>query len=216
MKLIFLGPPGAGKGTYSQALVEQLGIVQISTGDILRSAIKEGGALGKKAKEYMDKGMLVPDDLVINLLKDRIKHPDCGKGFILDGFPRTIPQAEALEKSGLKIDKVINFNVKDDLIVYRLSGRRVCEVCKTAWNINKGCVPIPKDPKKCDKDGSPLIQREDDKPEAIKKRLEVYREQTAPLIDFYKKRNLLADINASNDLPKIMQEIRKAIGIKSF
>ncbi|MBR9691347.1 adenylate kinase [Candidatus Woesearchaeota archaeon] len=211
MKLIFLGPPGAGKGTYSQALVEELGIVQISTGDLLRGAIKEGTELGLKAKEYMDAGNLVPDDIVIGLLKKRIEKEDCKNGFILDGFPRTVPQAEALEESGIKIDKVINFTVTDELIIHRLSGRRICSKCNAVYNINEGCVPQPEDKSKCDDCGGELIQRDDDKPEVIKTRLEDYKQKTEPLIDFYKEKGRFAEVNSTQEVEKILDDIREVL-----
>jgi adenylate kinase len=208
LKLIFLGPPGVGKGTIAKMLVDKYQIIQISTGDLLRAAVKEGTELGKKAKSYMDSGGLVPDELVINLLKERIAKPDCKKGFILDGFPRTIPQAEALDKSGVKIDKVLNFIAKRDIIIQRLSGRRTCKNCGAIFHV----VNIP--PKKegiCDKCGGHLFQRDDDKAEAIQNRLVVYDKQTAPLVDFYKKKKNIADIDAMQDLNKILADSVKAV-----
>jgi adenylate kinase len=209
MRLIFLGPPGVGKGTIAKMLVDKYGIIQISTGDLLREAVKNGTDLGKKAKEYMDSGKLVPDDLVINLLKERIARPDCKNGFILDGFPRTIPQAEALTMSKVKIDKAIHYIAKRETIIQRLSGRRTCRKCGAIFHIVN--IP-PKVTGVCDKCHGELFQRDDDKPEAIENRLVVYEKQTAPLVDYYKKKNLLANINAEDPLPAIFENSVKAIG----
>lgn len=210
MNLIFLGPPGVGKGTIAKMVVKEKGLIQISTGDLLRAAIAEGSELGMKAKEYMDQGKLVPDDLVIDLIKNRISQEDCANGFILDGFPRTIPQAEALSSSDVKIDKVVNFSAKDETIVQRLSGRRTCKECGAIFHIQN--IP-PKEEGKCDKCGGELFQRDDDKPEAIEKRLEVYREQTAPLIDYYKEKGMLAEVdaNANFTVEEIFQNTLKAL-----
>jgi adenylate kinase len=207
MNLIFLGPPGAGKGTIAQNIVKDLDIVQISTGDLLRGAVKEGTELGKKAKTYMDSGQLVPDELVIGLLKERIKKPDCEKGFILDGFPRTIPQAEALDSSDVKIDKVINFNVSDEKVIRRITGRRMSRSTGKIYNIYPDCAPNP--PKDLPEDD--LLQREDDNEEVVKKRLVQYKEQTAPLIGYYKEKGLLVDIDAEQELDKIIEDVKKAI-----
>jgi adenylate kinase len=208
MKLIFLGPPGAGKGTIAQRVTDDLGVVQISTGDLLRAAVGEGSELGKKAKGYMDAGELVPDDLVIDLLKERIKKDDCAGGFILDGFPRTIPQAEALDQAGVPIDKVINFIVADELIIHRLSGRRIHKETGRIYNVNPDGTPQPP----ADMDPSELLQRDDDQAEAIANRLVVYRDQTEPLIGYYKNTGLIADIVASQDIDKIIAEVKTAIG----
>lgn len=207
MNLIFLGPPGAGKGTIAQHIVEDLGIVQISTGDLLRGAVKAGTELGKKAKGYMDAGALVPDELVIGLLKERIAQKDCKKGFILDGFPRTIPQAEELGKSGVKIDKVVNFNVPDDVVIRRITGRRTSKSTGKIYNVYPDCAPNP--PK-----GHPaedLQQRDDDREDVVKKRLVHYKEMTAPLIGYYSKKGILADINANRPLDEIIASAEKAI-----
>ena len=207
MNLIFLGPPGAGKGTIAQLITDDLSVVQISTGDLLRAAVKAGSELGKKAKAYMDAGELVPDDLVIDLLKERISEDDCRNGFILDGFPRTIPQAEALDRSGVKIDKVINFVIDDDLIIHRLSGRRVHKTTGKTYNINQDGVPQPPP----DMDPSELLQRDDDKPEAIANRLVVYRKQTEPLIDYYSKKGLLVNVTASQEVEKTVADVKAAL-----
>lgn len=209
MNLIFLGPPGAGKGTVSQRFIENVDIPQISTGDLLRDAVKVGSDLGVKAKGYMDSGELVPDDLVIGLLQERIAKDDCQNGFILDGFPRTIPQAEALEASNVKIDKVINFDLEDDVIIRRLSGRRIHKATGKIYNANPGGIPaIPED-----MDPDELLQRDDDQPEAIANRLVVYRNQTEPLIAFYDERNLLSTVDANLDLGPIVAELKKILGL---
>jgi adenylate kinase len=207
-KLIFLGPPGVGKGTVAKMITGKLGVIQISTGDLLRAAVKEGSELGNQAKEYMNAGKLVPDELVINMLKERIKQPDCEKGFILDGFPRTIPQAEALDSSDVQIDKVISFDAKKETIIQRLSGRRTCKGCGAIFHVEN--IP-PKVEGVCDKCEGELIQRDDDKPEAIEKRLDVYEQQTAPLIDYYKTKEMLSNIDAEQELDIIVQDTLKAI-----
>ncbi len=207
MNLIFLGPPGAGKGTVAQRVTDDLGVVQISTGDLLRAAVGAGSELGKKAKGYMDSGELVPDELVIDLLKERILEDDCKDGFILDGFPRTIPQAEALEAAGVKIDKVINFVIPDDLIIHRLSGRRIHKATGKIYNVNPDGVPKPP----VDMDPSELLQRDDDKAEAIANRLVVYRKQTEPLIGYYSDKNLLVDITASQDIGQTVADVKAAL-----
>jgi adenylate kinase len=207
MKLIFLGPPGAGKGTISQMIKEELSIVQISTGDLLREAVKQGTELGMKAKEYMDKGALVPDELIIGLLKDRIGQDDCSNGFILDGFPRTIPQAKALDESGIEIDKVVNFNVDDEMVVRRITGRRISKSNGKIYNIYPDCSPNPPE-------GHPeedLLQRDDDKEEVVRDRLKVYYEKTAPLTDYYKEKGNLVDIDASQKLEEIVEATKKAV-----
>ena len=210
MNLIFLGPPGVGKGTIAKLVCSDKGIIQISTGDLLRAAIADGSQLGIEAKGYMDAGKLVPDELVIDLLKERITKPDCENGFILDGFPRTIPQADALGGSDVKIDNVVNFSAKDETIIQRLSGRRTCKSCGAIFHIEN--IP-PKAEGVCDKCKGELFQRDDDKPEAISKRLEVYREQTAPLIDYYKSRDLLVDVdaNANFTVSEILENTLKVL-----
>jgi len=212
MNIIMLGPPGAGKGTQAQRIVEKYGIPQISTGDMLRAAVAEGTELGKKAKEYMDKGQLVPDEVVIGIVKERLSKPDCERGFILDGFPRTVAQAEALdrilEEMGKRIDFVINIVVPDDEILKRLTGRRTCRKCGAMYHI------IYNPPKKegiCDKCGGELYQREDDREETIKKRLEVYHSQTAPLVDYYKKKGVLVDIDGTKDINSIFEDICRVL-----
>ncbi|MBR9702197.1 adenylate kinase [Candidatus Pacearchaeota archaeon] len=208
MNLIFLGPPGVGKGTIAKYIVKEKGIPQISTGDLLRAAVKEGSELGKKARGYMGSGGLVPDNLVIGLLKDRITKDDSQNGFILDGFPRTIPQAKALEESNVQIDKVLNFKASDELVIDRISGRRTCKKCNAIYHIRN--IP-PKVEDVCDKCGGELFQRGDDKQEKVKKRLEVYREQTAPLIDYYKEKGILADIETEQPIPGIVVDVMEEI-----
>jgi adenylate kinase len=208
MKLIFLGPPGAGKGTIAHQLVDSLRVVQISTGDLLRAAVAAGSELGRRAKGYMDAGELVPDDLVINLLRERIARPDCAPGFILDGFPRTIPQAEALEKAGVAVERVINFQVPDALLIHRLSGRRIHRPTGKIYNVNPDGVPQP--PR-----GVPVsefFQRDDDKAEAIANRLVVYRRQTQPLIEYYQQRGVVTDVNAAVDIEPIVKDVLRALG----
>lgn len=207
MKLIFLGPPAAGKGTVAQNIKEDLGIVQISTGDLLRAAVKEGTDLGMKAKEFMDAGKLVPDELVVSLLKERIKQPDCEKGFILDGFPRTIPQAEALDESGVKIDKVVNFVVPEEVLIRRVTGRRMSKSTGKIYNIYPECAPHPPE----DLPEGDLYQREDDNEEVIRKRLAEYKVMTEPLIEYYKKKGILVDVKADDPLDEIIENTKKII-----
>jgi adenylate kinase len=183
MRLILLGGPGAGKGTQANFIKENYQIPQISTGDMLRAALKEGTELGLKAKEYMDAGKLVPDDVIIGLVKERIKEPDCEKGFLFDGFPRTIPQADALKEAGVPVEAVVDINVPDEEIIKRMSGRRVHLASGRTYHI---IFNPPKEEGKDDVSGEPLIQRDDDQEETVRKRLDVYHAQTEPLIDYYK------------------------------
>ncbi len=193
MRLILLGGPGAGKGTQAKFITEKFGIPQISTGDMLRAAVKEGTELGLEAKKYMDAGQLVPDDVIIGLVKERIKEPDCEKGFLFDGFPRTIPQAEAMKEAGVQIDYVVEIAVPDEEIIKRMSGRRVHLPSGRTYHV---IFNPPKVEGKDDVTGEPLVQREDDKEETVRKRLEVYHAQTEPLVDFYKKWQESGDANA--------------------
>lgn len=210
MNFIFLGPPGAGKGTLAAQVAEEYGIPQISTGDIFRENIKNQTELGKKVKAIMDAGGLVGDDVVLEIVEDRLKKDDCKNGFILDGFPRTIPQAEAFEKLGIDV-KVVNFEVDNELIIARLSNRRVCKECKANYNVK--FLP-PKVEGKCDKCGGELFTREDDKLESITHRLEVYRKETEPLIAFYRNLNKMTDINSARDSSEVLVDFRKLFPAK--
>ena len=209
MNLIFLGPPGAGKGTLAVKAVEILGIPQISTGSIFRAAIADGTPLGLKVKAIIDAGKLVDDETTIELVKERLTKDDVKKGYILDGFPRTIPQAEALAGFS-KVDKVINFDIPDSGVLERLGGRRVCRKC--GYNFHAVFNP-PKKEGVCDHCGGEVYIRDDDKPEAVQKRLEVYRAQTAPLIDYYREKGLLLDIDARPMVDQIVINFKKAMGI---
>ena len=208
MKIIMLGAPGAGKGTQAKKVAKKYNIPHISTGDIFRANIKEGTELGKRAKEYMDKGELVPDDITIGMLLDRIHKADCKDGFVLDGFPRTIPQAkslsEALSKLNEKIDYAINIDVPDDSIITRMSGRRACLSCGSTYHIK---YSAPKKENICDNCGSELVIRDDDKPETVKKRLEIYHDQTQPLIDYYKNEKILASVDGTKDMEEVFLDI---------
>jgi adenylate kinase len=207
MNLIFLGPPGVGKGTVAKYVAKEKNIPQLSAGDLLRAAVKEGSELGKQSKGYMDSGKLVPDNMIINPMKERISKDDCKNGFILDGFPRTVPQAKSLEGE-VKIDKVLNFKAKGETIIQRLSGRRNCKACGAIFHITN--IP-PKTEGICDKCGGELFQRDDDKPDAIKKRLEVYKQQTEPLIEFFQKEGIIADIETEQPIPEIVKDTLAAI-----
>jgi adenylate kinase len=213
MDVILLGPPGSGKGTQAQKLVERYHIPQISTGDILRSAVKEKTPLGVEAKKYMDQGRLVPDEVVVGLVRDRLKTPDCNDGFILDGFPRTVPQAEALESTlqDMKrgIDHCVSIEVDKEELIRRLTGRRTCRNCGAMYHL---IFDPPTTEGVCNKCGGELYQRDDDKEETIRARLKVYEEQTAPLIEYYRNRELLRTIQGVGAPEKIFKEIVKAIG----
>ena len=208
MKIIMLGAPGAGKGTHAKKITEKFGIPAISTGDIFRENIKNGTELGKKAKEYMDAGNLVPDELVCDLVVDRLKQDDCKNGYILDGFPRTILQADALTAALAKNDDAIDYAleifIEDQAIIDRMSGRRVCKSCGATYHVVN--IP-PKTEGVCDECDGELIVRDDDAPETVKKRLDVYHEQTAPLIDYYKKQGILKVIDGSKGLDTCFEEI---------
>ena len=213
MKIIMLGAPGAGKGTQAKMIAEKYGLPHISTGDIFRANIKNGTELGKEAKEYMDKGLLVPDELTVRLLLDRVAQDDCKNGYVLDGFPRTIPQAEVLDEKlselGEKVDYAINVDVPDENIVNRMSGRRACLNCGATYHI----VSIP--PKKegiCDVCGSELVLRDDDRPETGQNRLKVYHEQTQPLIDFYEKKGVLRSVDGTLPMEEVFTAITKILG----
>ncbi|MGM9619590.1 MAG: adenylate kinase [Oscillospiraceae bacterium] len=195
MRLILLGAPGAGKGTQAEILSKALSIPTISTGNILRAAIKDGTPTGLKAKAYMDAGQLVPDEVIIGIITERLAKDDCAKGYILDGVPRTIAQAEALEKAGIEFDAVISIEIEDEAIVKRMSGRRVCESCGSSYHLV--AVP-PKQEGVCDNCGGKLVQRKDDAPETVLSRLEVYHKETEPLKDFYAKRGLLKAVDGNS------------------
>ncbi len=213
MKLILLGAPGAGKGTVAKLLTAIDGSVQISTGDILRAAVKDGSELGKEAQGYMTRGELVPDSLIMGIMGERLLEDDCKAGFLLDGFPRTIPQAEELKvlltKLGIELDGAVNLNVPRDVILDRLTTRRTCEDCGEIYNVKSN---PPKVEGVCDKCGGNVVQRDDETEEAISKRLDVFNEQTAPLVGFYTDENMLIDINAtSSDV--VVADIKSALGI---
>ena len=213
MKIVMLGAPGAGKGTQAKMIAEKFGIPHISTGDIFRANIKNGTDLGKKAKEYMDKGQLVPDELTVEILLDRVANDDCKNGYVLDGFPRTIPQAEVLDteltKLGEKIDYAINVEVPDENIIKRMSGRRACLSCGATYHIEH--VP-PKKEGICDKCGSELVLRDDDKEETVKNRLNVYHQQTQPLIDFYNNKKVLKEVDGTVDMKDVFKAITDILG----
>ena len=213
MKIIMLGAPGAGKGTQAKKIAAKYDIPHISTGDIFRANIKNGTELGKKAKTYMDQGLLVPDELVVDLVVDRVNQEDCAKGYVLDGFPRTIPQAEALDKAleklGQKMDYAIDVDVPDEAIVSRMGGRRACVGCGATYHL----VYAPtKEEGICDVCGKELILRDDDKPETVKKRLNVYHEQTQPLIDYYTKAGILKSVDGTVDLNDVFKAIVDILG----
>ena len=209
MNIIFLGPPGAGKGTQAQMICDSLKIPQISTGDILRRAMKEGTETGLKAKSYIDAGKLVPDDVIIDIVKERLAMDDCKGGYILDGFPRTVPQAEALD-SFARIDSVIELDVADQVLVDRLSGRRVCLKCGATYHVN-----MLNGKTTCDKCGETLIQRDDDKPETVLNRLKVYHEQTAPVSGHYEKKGLLHKVAGDQGIEGTFSAIMKELGVKA-
>ena len=213
MKIIMLGAPGAGKGTQAKKIADKYQIPHISTGDIFRANIKNGTELGKKAKTYMDQGLLVPDELVVDLVVDRLGQEDCANGCVLDGFPRTIPQAESLDAAlaakGEVIDYAIDVDVPDENIINRMSGRRACVACGATYHI----VHIPtKVEGICDRCGESLILRDDDKPETVKKRLDVYHEQTQPLIDYYTSKNVLKSVDGTQDMEAVFQAIVDILG----
>ena len=213
MKIIMLGAPGAGKGTQAKKIAEKYQIPHISTGDIFRANIKNGTELGKKAKTYMDQGLLVPDELVCDLVVDRVQQDDCKKGYILDGFPRTIPQAEsldaALSRLGEAVDYAINVEVPDENIVKRMGGRRACVGCGATYHL---VYAAPKKEGICDNCGAELILRDDDKPETVTKRLSVYHEQTRPLISFYADKHVLYTVDGTQNMEQVFEAITKILG----
>ncbi|MGC4018328.1 MAG: adenylate kinase [Muricomes sp.] len=213
MKIIMLGAPGAGKGTQAKKIAAKYGVPHISTGDIFRANIKNGTELGQKAKTYMDQGLLVPDELVVDLVVDRVNQEDCASGYVLDGFPRTIPQAEALDKAlaalGQKIDYAIDVEVPDENIVRRMSGRRACVDCGATYHLEYAPTKVPG---VCDICQGSLILRDDDKPETVEKRLGVYHEQTQPLINYYTSAGILKEVDGTIDINDVFSEIVKILG----
>jgi adenylate kinase len=212
MRLILLGPPGAGKGTQAKLLVERLKIPQVSTGDMLRAAVKAGTLLGQEAKQYMNRGALVPDAAIIGLVRERLQQPDCSRGYILDGFPRTVAQAEALEKTlaGLQawLDSVVSLEVPTEDLVLRIAGRRTCRNCGAMYHVR---FSPSKTDGRCDACGGPTYQRDDDREETVRRRLAVYAEQTAPLISFYEARGLLRRVPGTGEIAEIFQRITAAL-----
>lgn len=208
MKLILLGAPGAGKGTQAEKICEKLNIPAVSTGNIIRAAVKDGTEMGLKAKSYMDAGDLAPDEVVIGIIKDRLNEPDCKNGFILDGFPRTIPQAQALEDMGVEIDKVIDIEVPDEKITARMSGRRVCAKCANSYHM---LYKKPQVEGVCDACGGELIQRKDDHPDTVQRRLKEYHIQTEPLKDFYQQRGKLSIVEGQEEVADTTALVFKAL-----
>lgn len=213
MRLILLGPPGAGKGTQAASIVEKYNVPHISTGDIFRKNIKEKTDLGVKAKEYIDKGLLVPDEVVVAIVKDRLEEADCKEGFLLDGFPRTVNQATALDEAlngmNVNLDKVVNINVDKEILVGRAVGRRICKECGATYHVQ---FNPPKVDDVCDKCGGELYQRADDTAETVSRRIEVYINETQPLIDYYSKQEILVTIDGQQDINKVFDDIVKALG----
>ena len=212
MKLILLGAPGAGKGTQAEILCKRLGIPSISTGNILRAAIKDGTPTGVQAKSYIDAGQLVPDEVIIGILNERIACSDCANGFILDGVPRTIAQAEAMDKAGIEIDAVIAIEISEDEILRRMSGRRVCEACGSSFNMQ--AIP-PRVEGICDNCGGKLIQRKDDTPETVHTRLEVYHKETKPLVGYYAERGLLKVVETTDNKEVTFRKIMELLGMEA-
>ena len=215
MRLVLLGAPGAGKGTQAKIIVEKYGVPQISTGDLLRAAVAAGTALGKEAKSYMDKGELVPDSVVLGMVEERLKQDDCKKGYILDGFPRNTKQAEALDSMlsslGMSLTAALSVDVPFEDLMKRLTGRRTCKACGQMYNVY---FNASKKEGVCDKCGGELFQRDDDKENTIKKRLEVYNAQTAPLIDYYGKKNILKSVSGTGSIDDIFKKVCEALGLK--
>ena len=215
MKIILMGPPGAGKGTQAEKLVELYQIPHISTGDMFRKAQKEGTALGLKAKSYMDQGQLVPDEVTVGIVKERLAEDDCKDGFLLDGFPRTVQQADALDgiltELGMALDRVVNIEVDKTFLVDRLTGRRVCRTCGATFHVTN---KEPKVEGVCDKCGGELYQRNDDTVETVSNRLDVYAAQTAPLIEYYQSKGIMSSIDGSKSMEDVLADIRTALGSK--
>ena len=211
MRIAIMGPPGSGKGTQAEKISAKLGIPHISTGAIIRNAIREKTELGLIAEDYIERGQLVPDELVIDMVSHRIKEKDCENGYILDGFPRTLAQAHAMDRIGMKLDCALNLVVEDEVIVNRLGGRRECKVCAAPYHVKNN---PPKEDGVCDKCGGVLITRDDDVPQTIRKRLSVYHEQTEPLIGFYKERGILADVIGLDTIEETTKAVLDALGVK--
>lgn len=213
MNLLIMGPPGAGKGTQAEVLTKELNIINISTGDMFRAAIKEGTEMGRKAKEYMDMGELVPDSVVVGIIKDRLSQPDCARGFLLDGFPRTVVQAEALEETlksmGISLDGVINIFVPREKLVDRMTGRRICRDCGFSYHVQYN---PPAKEGICNACGGELYQRSDDNENIVINRLDIYESKTQPLIDYYARRSLLKNINGDQDIKKVLEDILTVLG----
>lgn len=210
MKIIFLGAPGAGKGTQAERVSERLGIPTISTGAIIRSALKNGTKMGLEAKKFIESGALVPDEVVIGIVKERLSESDCDKGYILDGFPRSVPQAIALEEMGVVLDKVVSFEISDDAIVERMSGRRVCATCGKTFHVKH--LPSAKGDV-CDACDGQLVIRADDDPDVVRSRLEVYHSTTEPLKDYYREKGMLCDVDATNGVDETTKRTFEALGI---
>lgn len=212
MRLVLLGPPGVGKGTQASAIVGKYNIPHISTGDIFRTNIKEGTELGKEAKSYMDKGLLVPDELVVSIVKDRLTQEDCSEGFLLDGFPRTLEQANALDKElskmGIKLNKVVNIEAEKEVLIERVIGRRICKSCGATYHIK---FNPPKIENVCDIDGGELLQRDDDIEETVATRIGVYKNQTQPLIDYYQRKGIILNVDGTRPINDIFGEIVESL-----
>ena len=210
MNIILMGPPGAGKGTQAGIITNQFSIPHISTGDMFREAVASGSGLGLEAQQYMNEGKLVPDGITIGIIEERITKPDCEKGFLLDGFPRTLVQAEALDKALIelnkKVDAAINISVPNDVLIKRLSGRVSCSNCKSLYNLNSN---PPRIPNKCDKCGGQLVQRTDDVGEIVRKRLDVYNSQTSPVLEYYKKKGILYDLDGNRSTSAVFEDIKQ-------
>lgn len=213
MRLVLLGPPGAGKGTQAQEISRRLDIPHVSTGDMFRAAIRSGTELGRKAKEYLEAGLLVPDEVTIGLVKDRLSRRDCEGGFLLDGFPRTVPQAQALDEwlaeRGLKLDAVLDIEAPREVLLVRLTGRRICPHCGTTYHT---VYNPPRQPGHCDVCGGELIQRQDDREDTVRERLEVYDRQTSPLKGYYRQRGVLYEINGNQEIGQVLKEIGAVLG----